>query len=133
LFGSTLVLLVVRGFTRDLPFLFSIFAGGLLLLEVFVHLRHIRNLTSFWHLSRGEGVSGQLSYERWFSYRASSIDALSFAIFLAVVAVLGGSWFFAGGAASCFGISLRQGLRSRQLRKASTSAPITPSETKSDI
>lgn len=120
LLAFTLVLLMVRGLTRDLPFLFIIVAGGLLLLEVFVHLRHIRNIASMWSMSHDEGVSGKLEYRRWYTYRTSAIDAFAFAAFLLLVAVLGGSWFFAGGALSCLGIAIRHSIRSRQLRNTQT-------------
>lgn len=122
LFASTVVLLIVRGLTRDLPFLFIFLSGGLLLLEVFVHFRHIRNIVLFWHASHEAGVSGQIHYARWYSYRASAVDALVFAVFLAAVALLGGSWFFAGGALGCLWIGLRHSLQVGRLRKATPTA-----------
>ena len=62
LFSSDGVTADCAGTERDLPFLFVFLAGGLLLLEVFVHFRHVRNIVSFWYLSRNEGVAGQISY-----------------------------------------------------------------------
>jgi hypothetical protein len=120
LFGSTVLLLIMRGLTRDLPLFFIFGIGGFLLLESFVQLRHIRNIASLWSMSRDEGVTGRLDYARWFTYRTSAIDALSFAFFLLVVAVLVGSWFLVGGAFSCTVLAIRQGFRSRQLRKTIT-------------
>ncbi len=125
--GSTLVLLIVRGLARDLPALFLLLAGGLILLEAFVHFRHIRNLVSLWHLRQGIGMAGRIEYRRWYTYRSSSIEGLVYAVFFGLVAALGGSWFFAGGALSCLGIFIRHGLRANRLQKAAATGTLSPS------
>lgn len=117
LLAYTLFMLIVRGLARNLPFLFSVFAGGLILMEVCVHARHVRNIVSLWHMRQDVGVSGQIEYQRWFSLRTSAIDVLVFAVFFTAVALLGGSWFFAGGALGCFGLAFRHWRMSRRLLK----------------
>jgi hypothetical protein len=117
LFVYTFIMLVVRGLARDLPFLFSMFAGALILIEVCVHVRHVRNIVALWHMRQDIGVAGRLEYQRWYTLRTSAIDVLVFAIFFTGVALIGGGWFFAGGALACLGVSFRHWRASRRLLK----------------
>jgi hypothetical protein len=116
--GSLLLLLIVRGLARDLPFLFVGFAGGLIMMEVFVHLRHVRNIASFRLMRRGEGVSGKIEFERWYTLRLSAADAFAFGLFCGGAAALTGSWFLAGGLVTCLGVGVRHWSASARLRQA---------------
>jgi hypothetical protein len=85
-----------------LPWAYLMYLGMFLLLEVAVHLRHLRNIFLIRELKRDGGVDGQISYQKWFSYRVSAFELyLYFALFL-MVAALELSPFFFGGAIMCF-------------------------------
>ena len=49
-----------------------LYLGMFLLLEVAVHLRHLRNVSLIREIRKNGGVDGQISYRKWFSYRIFS-------------------------------------------------------------
>ena len=54
-----------------------------LLLEVAVHLRHLRNIFLIREIQKHGGADGQISYQKWFSYRVSAFELyLYFGLFL---------------------------------------------------
>jgi len=83
-----------------LPQYFTLVMGALLLREVAVILRHIRNL-GLAQLSKNGGIQGAIEYARWLSLRLSAVELVSFAGFFLILAFLESSWFFLGGALSC--------------------------------
>ena len=86
-----------------LPWAYLLYLGMFLLLEIAVHLRHLRNVFLICEIRKNGGVSGQISYKKWFSYRVSAFELyLYFGLFL-IVAALESSPFFLGGAIMCFG------------------------------
>ena len=109
-----------------LPWAYLLYLGMFLLLEVAVHLRHLRNVFLIREIMKNGGASGQISYKKWFSYRLSSFELyLYFGLFL-IVAVLETSPFFLGGAIMCFG----NGFKHNRLAKKAKSNPIQDIETK---
>jgi len=86
-----------------LPWAYLLYLGMFLLLEVAVHLRHLRNVFLIREIRKSGGVEGQITYQKWFSYRVSAFELyLYFGLFL-IVAALASSPFFLGGAIMCFG------------------------------
>jgi hypothetical protein len=85
-----------------LPQLFSIFLGSLILREVAIHLRHIRNITLFRLVKSAGGLTGKVEYSRWLSLKMSAAELLSFAGLFLFISLALGSWLFLGGAISCF-------------------------------
>lgn len=81
--------------------LFEVVIGAYLLLEVSVHMRHIRNLAYFGYLKRSRGVSGKIEYSAWLTLQISTVDLAAFAILFLIVFWLTGRLFFAGGAIGC--------------------------------
>lgn len=102
-----------------LPWAYLLYLGMFLLLEVAVHLRHLRNIFLVREVKKNGGVDGQISYRKWFSYRVSAFELyLFFGLFL-IVAALESSPFFLGGAIMCFGM----GFRHNRLAKKAKSSP----------
>ena len=102
-----------------LPWAYLLYLGMFLLLEVAVHLRHLRNVFLIREIRKHGGASGQISYRKWFSYRVSAFELyLYFGLFL-IVAALEYSPFFLGGAIMCFGM----GIRHNRLAKKAKSYP----------
>lgn len=90
-----------------LSWAYLIYLGMFILLEVAVHLRHLRNIFLIREIQKRGGAKGQISYQKWFSYRVSAFELyLYFGLFL-VVAALTFSPFFLGGALVCFGTGFK--------------------------
>lgn len=81
--------------------LFETVMGAYLLLEVSVHMRHIRNLAYFRYMKGSRGVSGKIEYSAWLTLRISTVDLIAFSILFLIVFWLTGRLFFAGGAIGC--------------------------------
>jgi hypothetical protein len=97
-----------------------------LLLEVAVHLRHVRNISLIREIRKGGGVEGEIRYSKWFSYRISASEFyLYFALFFSF-AVLTYSPFFLGGAIMCFATGVKHG----RLSKKAKSNPVSVVESK---
>ncbi len=85
----------------EVPELYLLTLGGLILREAAVHLRHARNVPTF-HLSQSaNAVKWKITYSRPFSLRLSAVELLSFAVFCLLLALVVSSWFVLGGALSC--------------------------------
>jgi hypothetical protein len=83
------------------PWTYLLYLGMFLLIEVAVHLRHLRNLSLIREIRRGGGVEGQISYKKWFSYRISASELYLYSVLFLIIAVLTYSPFFLGGAITC--------------------------------
>ncbi len=81
--------------------LFEIVLGAYLLLEVSVHMRHIRNMAYFGRMKNSQGVSGKIQYSAWLTLQISAVDLTAFAALFLIVFWLTGRSFFAGGAIGC--------------------------------
>lgn len=101
------------------PRLYLLYLGVFLLVEVAVHLRHLRNVFLVREIRKNGGVDGQISYRKWFSYRVSSFEFNLIGVLFLIVAVLSFSTFFLGGALVCFGTGFRH---SRLAKKAKATA-----------
>ncbi|MGB8226663.1 MAG: hypothetical protein WCE45_07380 [Sedimentisphaerales bacterium] len=100
---STIVIVVLWFFSRNekdflLPYRFI--CGGLVLLEVAILFRHFQSIVTFWFALKHRGISGQIRYEKWLSYRLSAVELFSFATVFLIVCLFTGSVSFFGG--SCF-------------------------------
>jgi hypothetical protein len=121
---SLIILLVwwITHLTTYLQWSYPLYLGMFLLLEVAVHLRHLRNVFLIREVRRNGGVEGQISYRKWFSYRVSANDLyLSGTLFL-LVAMLTYSLFFVGGAIMCYATGVKH---ARLSRKSKVKAPAT--------
>ena len=76
------VILLVWWITRLSVYLawsYPLYLGMFLLLEVAVHLRHLRNVALIREVKRNGGIEGQISYTKWFSYRISALELYIYA------------------------------------------------------
>jgi hypothetical protein len=117
---SLLILFIWWVTKRFLPFpwtylAYSFYLGIFLLLEVAVHIRHLRNISLIREIKKNGGVEGQISYRKWFSYRISAFEFYMFSILFLILAMLYFSPFFLGGAIMCFATGFKH---SRLAKKA---------------
>ena len=102
-----------------LPWMYMLYLGMFILLEVAVHLRHLRNVFLIREVRKNGGVDGQIAYKKWFSYRVSAFELyVYFGLFL-IIAALEASPFFLGGAIMCFAT----GFKHSRLAKKTKSNP----------
>ena len=105
LFAYSLLILAVWWATKLSPFLewsYPFYLGMFLLLEIAVHLRHLRNVALIREIKNYGGVDGQITYRRWFTYRNSASELYIIATLFSLVALLTYSLFFLGGAIICY-------------------------------
>ncbi len=75
--------------------------GAMVLLELAVHMRHLRNLFLFTTGFGPNGITGRIAYPRQVVLRLSAFELAEFAGLYIVLFVFTRSWFVLGGAASC--------------------------------
>jgi hypothetical protein len=97
--------------------LFELVMGAYLLLEVSVHMRHIRNLAYFGRMKTSQGVRGKVEYASWLTLQISAVDLTAFAVLFLVVFLLTGRLFFAGGAIGCAVTGFKHWRLARKERK----------------
>ncbi len=101
------------GYTRGFGFILGMFV----LMEVGVHLRHLR---SYFLLSLSQargGMEGTLAYRRWYSFANSAFEFLTYALLFLFTGLMTGSLFFTGGAISCLSLAFNHYRRYRKLYK----------------
>ena len=122
------LILIIWWFTRLSVFLewtYPFYLGMFLLLEVAVHLRHLRNIALIREIKKNGGVDGQITYRKWFSYRVSASELYLHGTLFLLIAVLTYSLFFLGGTVMCYGMGFRH---RRMARKAKATAPAAVSQ-----
>jgi len=105
---------------------YLLYLGMFLLLEVAVHVRHLRNVALIREIRKNGGVEGQVSYRKWFTYRISASEFYLLSALFLLVAALTFSLFFLGGAIMCAGTGFKH---SRMAKKAKLNPPqIVPTQ-----
>jgi len=104
------------------PELYVFLSGAMILLELTVHTRHLRNLLMFRAILKSECVRGRIEYSRPFILRVSSDELFIFSALYALLFVFTQSWFVLGGAATCFSTAIKH---RRLAQKAASKAPVT--------
>ena len=87
------------------PPMYSFGLGAVILLELGIHMRHVRNLVLFRALVGSDAVRGRIEYPRRLMLRISSIEGLAFSGMFAVIFLFTGSWFVLGGAFTCLSLA----------------------------
>lgn len=100
------------------PWTYLLYLGMFLLLEVAVHLRHLRNVSLIREIRKSGGVEGEIKYRKWFSYRISASEFFLYSVLFLIFAVLAYSPFFLGGAIMCFATAIKH---NRLAKKAKVS------------
>ena len=119
----TLLIVFIWWLTKRLlffPWTYLFYLGMFLLIEVAVHLRHLRNISLIREIKKGGGVEGQISYKKWFSYRISASEFYRYSALFLIFAMLAYSPFFLGGAIMCFAT----GIKHNRLAKKAKSNPV---------
>jgi hypothetical protein len=110
----------------SLPGVYLFALGSMVLSQVSVHLRHIRNFFLFRAIVAGNGITGRITYARPVMLRLSAVEFFAFAAAYAVIYLMTQSWFVLGGVVVCLSI----GVNHRQLadrhvsEDASTGTPV---------
>lgn len=124
--GVILIAWWITHLSLYLEWSYPLYLGMFLLLEVAVHLRHLRNIALIREVKRGGGVEGQIIYRKWFSYRSSASELYLYATLFLLIAVLTYSLFFLGGAIMCYGTGIKHSRMAKKTKKiASTAVPAT--------
>ena len=126
---SSLFIVLIWWLTKRLPFFpwtYLLYLGMFLLLEIAVHLRHLRNISLIREIRKGGGVEGEIRYRKWFSYRISASEFYLYSVLFLIFAVLTYSPFFLGGAIMCFAT----GVKHNRLAKKTKSNPVSIVESK---
>ena len=102
------------------PWTYLFYLGMFLLLEVAVHMRHLRNISLIREIRKNGGVEGEISYRKWFSYRISASELYLYAVLFFLFAILTYSPFFLGGSLMCLATGIKH---ARLAKKARAVAP----------
>lgn len=97
--------LSLRGFGFKGPYLIGL--GSMVMVELAIHMRHLRNWFLFKVGLPGDGVKGRLEYSRSVVLRASAFEFRAFAVFYGVLTILTGSFLVLGGALACLSLSAK--------------------------
>jgi hypothetical protein len=107
---SLLLLFILWTITRvppGMPEAYAFALGAMILLELVVHLRHLRNWFFFRALPGDDGPRGSLEYPRPMVLRLSGMDILCSAGLLAILFAFQPSAFLLGGVASCLATGMK--------------------------
>lgn len=117
----SLLIILIWWLTKHLlffPWTYLLYLGMFLLLEVAVHLRHLRNVSLIREIRKSGGVEGEIKYRKWFSYRISASEFFLYSALFLIFAMLAYSPFFLGGAIMCFATAIKH---NRLAKKAKVS------------
>lgn len=113
------LILIIWWITRLSGFLewtYPLYLGMFLLLEVAVHLRHLRNIALIREIKKNGGVEGEVIYRKWFSYRISASELYLHATLFLLISMLTYSLFFLGGAIMCYGMGFRHSRMAKKVK-----------------
>ncbi|MFN8410850.1 MAG: hypothetical protein U0Z26_00535 [Anaerolineales bacterium] len=91
----------------QVQWVYSIYLGMFLLIEVTVHIRHFKNIHLIEVIKKEGGVEGEIKYYKRFSYQNSAYELYLFSALYLITALITFSPFFFGGALMCFGTGLK--------------------------
>ena len=124
----SLLILLIWWITQYLYYLrgaYLLYLGMFLLIEVAVHLRHLRNVFLVREIRQNGGVEGQIKYRKWFTYRVSAFELYVLGALFLIVSALTFSPFFLGGAIMCAGTAFKH---SRLAKKARSSPQVSATQ-----
>lgn len=100
--------------------LYQFAVGSAIIVQLTIHIRHLRNLFLFRAISTADEVRGRIEYARTFALRMSSFECLCFSgLYLALFGFTR-SWFVLGGAVGCFALAVKH-------RRLASKVPLTVS------
>jgi len=87
--------------------LYQLALGYMILLQLMVHTRHLRNLFLFRAMSQTDEVRGRIEYARSLLLRTSSLECLTFSGLYLVLCVFLQSYFLLGGTIGCILLAIK--------------------------
>jgi hypothetical protein len=99
------------------PGLFTAAVGYLLLLELTIMARHVRNIALFNLMKESQGIDGHLKYAEWVSVNLLAREYAYWALLFFILFCLSGSWLFVGGMLSGLSMFIRYSRRGAKLRR----------------
>ena len=95
------------------PKVYETALGALILIQLTIHVRHVRNYFLFKAVLSGQGIGGRMEYTRPTMLTHSSVELFSFAALYGLLCIPTASWFIFGGAVACVIV----GTKHRQLAR----------------
>ena len=84
------------------PGLWQFMLGYLIIIQLAVHMRHLRNLFLFRSINNTNLVHGRIEYARTLLLRMSSWECFAFSGLFLILFAFTRSWFILGGVTGCF-------------------------------
>jgi len=103
------------------PQLYFFGLGAMVLVQLTVHVRHLRNYFLFRAILAGDGITGRIEYARPVMLRMSAVELFAFAAAYAVIYLMTASWFVLGGVVVCISV----GINHRQLARKHVADAVT--------
>jgi len=94
--------------SQSTPEFYEFVLGAMILLQLAIHTRHIRNFFMFRMFANADCVRGRIEYSRPFILRMSSTELFTFSGLFLVLFAFTPSWFVLGGATSCALTAIKQ-------------------------
>jgi hypothetical protein len=119
--GTSAYLVLLSSLARSwaLEGVYAIALGALILIQLTIHVRHLRNLFLFRNTVL---LRGRLEYPRFVVLRASAFEILSFGVLYAFLYALTADLFVLGGAIACTSLALNHYRMSREHESARMTA-----------
>ena len=97
--------------------------GIMILVELIIHVRHLRNLLPFRAINYTDAVRGRIEYSRALMLRMSSFECLTFSGLFFLLFAFTQSWFILGGAIGSLALAAKH---RRLASKLTSSVATTP-------
>src|SRR6266403_2410453 len=107
---------------QSVPELYVFMSGSMILLELTVHTRHLRNLFMFRAMSKSDCVRGRIEYSRPFILRMSLDELFIFAAIFFLLFVFTQSVFVLGITTSCLSTAIKHRRLARRAASAGAGA-----------
>ena len=110
------------------PELWQLVLGLLIVVQLAIHTRHLRNLLLFRSIKYTDLVRGRIEYARALTLRMSSLECFAFSVLFLVLFIFTRSWFILGGAIGCFSLAIKHRKLARKLRSSLTTVVQPPQQ-----
>jgi hypothetical protein len=102
---------------QSLPEMYAFLLGAMVLTQLTIHIRHLRNLVLFRSTANTNALRGRVEYSRLLLLRMSSAELLTFSGLFFLLFVFTQNWLMLGGMAGCFFTALKHQRLARKLPK----------------
>ena len=106
--------------------LYNFVLGAVVLSQLTIHVRHLRNLATFRGMTKPDAVGGRIEFSRKFSLSLSASELFVFSGLWFLVFVFTTSWFVLGGAVACLSIAVKHRRLMYQLASTATNQKPAP-------